>query len=986
MPARVPAPKRHGFPPATFALLLWLAPLPLANGQTGPVAYWKFDEGTGTLAADSSGNGNNGMLVGAPTWVASVSGQALNIDGSQADYVNVPYSPSLGLADDFTIAAMVRRSSLTQYGAVIAKTDGLGNTLDYEVYFAPNEDGGQNLIHFWSNVTRKVSSTEGVTDTEWHHIAVTRVWDTMTFYLDGVEAGMGTAAGQLNNNAFPLRIGTDGPDWSATSMFEGSVDEVRLYDRALEPQEIQALLPATFSITAQPADVTQAVGFSARFSVAVSLTFGTTYQWYLGASPIDGATQATYTTPYLRATDNGSKYSVVVANAAGSSVTSRVATVTVLAPVLSPGFLKREVYANLPGTLVSDLTFSANYPDLPDDKTMVPGAETPSSFFGMGQFNYGQRVSGLLTPSESANYVFFIASFHQGELWLSTDESPDHKVLIATEPVQNTPRDWVGTNNRNPEAPENRSAPIALKAGSRYYIELLHKAGTGFGNLAVTAIKEGDALPANGSAPIGGTFVAAFGPLSGATVAFNNQPQSAVAAVGASVTLTADAASAATPVVYQWQKNGVDILKANEPTYTTPPLSLADDGAQYRCLAFVLGGQSATSQVATLRVSSDTTPPSLTHVQALADPATAEATQLLVRYSEPVERTSAETLSNYSVDGGAIAVSAAALQADRQRVVLTTAALNSGVDHTLLARGVRDASVGNVMAQTTRVFRTTHLVIHLPFDEGSGTAARDVSDGGNDGSLIDGPAWVAHPPFGSAVHIDGTKPGFVLVPYSPGLGIRDDFTMAVWVKRSALDYYGAFLAKTDGLGSLFDFELYFAPNEDGGQNFIHFWSDGRGKRSSTVRVRDTDWHHIAVTRAGETVTFYLDGTEGGTATAAGSLNNNPFPLRIGTDGPDWSINSMFEGSIDDVRIYNRALSADEVTALLQPPPTLSILRSGDNISLVWPVSYGGFALQRTDRLAPAAWTNVSEPPVVVDANYVVQLPLAGAGSYFRLIQ
>src|SRR5207247_11456236 len=55
--------------------------------------------------------------------------------------------------------------------------------------------------------------------------------------------------------------------------------------------------------------------------------------------------------------------------------------------------------------------------------------------------------------------------------------SPNNKVLIAREPGWNGPRDWIGTDRRNAGAPENRSAPITLQAGSRYYVEALHKEG-----------------------------------------------------------------------------------------------------------------------------------------------------------------------------------------------------------------------------------------------------------------------------------------------------------------------------------------------------------------------------------------------------------------------------------------------------------------------------------------------------------------------------
>src|SRR5439155_7495818 len=153
--------------------------------------------------------------------------------------------------------------------------------------------------------------------------------------------------------------------------------------------------------------------------------------------------------------------------------------------------------------LVSDLTGAAKFPDAPDIAEIIADFEAPSDVGSI----YGQRLSGFITPSETGNYIFFISSDDQGELWLSSDASPNNKVLIAREPGWNGPRDWIGTDRRNAGAPENRSAPITLQAGSRYYVEALHKEGEGGDNVAVTAIKEGDALPDKGTAPRQGACI-----------------------------------------------------------------------------------------------------------------------------------------------------------------------------------------------------------------------------------------------------------------------------------------------------------------------------------------------------------------------------------------------------------------------------------------------------------------------------------------------
>src|SRR5690349_16688012 len=67
------------------------------------VGYWKLDDGTGTVAADSSGQGNNGTLVNGPTWTAGKVGGALQFDGVN-DVVDVPNSPSLNISGGITLA------------------------------------------------------------------------------------------------------------------------------------------------------------------------------------------------------------------------------------------------------------------------------------------------------------------------------------------------------------------------------------------------------------------------------------------------------------------------------------------------------------------------------------------------------------------------------------------------------------------------------------------------------------------------------------------------------------------------------------------------------------------------------------------------------------------------------------------------------------------------------------------------------------------
>jgi hypothetical protein len=115
------------------------------------------------------------------------------------------------------------------------------------------------------------------------------------------------------------------------------------------------------------------------------------------------------------------------------------------------------------------------------------------------QENYGVRVRAFLTPTTSADYTFWISGDDQCELWLSTDATPEKRVRIARTPSWTAPLLWT-------KFPEQRSVPVTLAAGQRYYIEALMKEGTGGDSLAVAWADSPTGTPA----VIGGGNLAPF--------------------------------------------------------------------------------------------------------------------------------------------------------------------------------------------------------------------------------------------------------------------------------------------------------------------------------------------------------------------------------------------------------------------------------------------------------------------------------------------
>ena len=925
----------------SHGILLFLALSLGASGQeAGLISHWTFDD-PANLGKDSVST-NQGVVMGGAYSFASprVGPGALAVNGTDG-HIEVPDSPALRFSADqsFTVSAWAYIADLPgAWKSVVSKSRDAAPW--YGLWIS---DANLWVAGGSANIAGPDVSTG------WHHLAEVQdgAAGTRDLFVDGVDVASGSASDA--NGAGALWIGGA---VSVSEYFFGLIDDVRVYDRALTANEItqafNAAVPSTtlpLAILTQPADQVASPGDKVRLLASVN-AMGLTYQWYKGSSPVglpgtsafvNGVSEVAYVTDALTAADNGSAFSVVFSGPAGS-VTSRVAQVTVTAAVFSPGFLKREVYSGLTGTGVTDLTGAPTYPASPDESGLVGLFEAPSDVAD----NYGQRLSGYITPSESASYVFFLAADDNAELWLSTDDTPAAKQLIAAEPQWNPARYWVGADRRNPDAPENRSAPIRMEAGKRYYVEALHKEGTGGDDLGVTAIKAGDPDPVNGSAPVGGAFIGVLAPPTGQSISITNQPLDVTTNELAQVTFTVGAAaSGGAPLAYQWQKNGTNIFKAIETSYTTPPITVADNAAKFRCVIYLPGNVSTQTRDAVLKVDTDKTPPVLVGVFSPEIQGAAMGNEVYVTFDEPVDPASATNRANYSL-GAANTINAITLLANRRGVVLNTSDLAAGKDYTLTVKDVTDLSVArNRMGSTDKTFQVSDLIAHYPFDDANNLGAD--ANGVNPGTTVGGATFSPDSRIGAgALRVNGSN-GHIEVADSPLLrfAIDQSYTVGVWIKTASI---------AGGWRGLVDKSRNISP-------FYGLWlSDGAlyvaGGDNINGPAVTTGWHHMAVVQDGPNSTrnLYVDGVSvaSGSAIAADGTG----PLWIGGAA---GVTEFFNGWIDDVRIYNRALSDSEVSALANVAfaPTISLSRGPGGLT----IAFTG-TLQSAGSVS-GSWTNVT---------------------------
>jgi hypothetical protein len=210
---------------------------PIYN-ETGLVGSWHFNEGSGTIAFDSSGNNNNGNLVNGPTWVDGKFGKALSFNGVNQK-VSIPETPSLRFGSGNFAITVWMKSNVSQRQWMVSHYSGANPGWGCGVV---DTSGKADFFTRSSAGTTEVISSRVITDGQWHFVVCQRVGNEFRIYIDGVLDASQTFAHTSVDNTASLAIGEEANynrQW-----FNGIIDEVRIYNRALSDAEIQALYQA----------------------------------------------------------------------------------------------------------------------------------------------------------------------------------------------------------------------------------------------------------------------------------------------------------------------------------------------------------------------------------------------------------------------------------------------------------------------------------------------------------------------------------------------------------------------------------------------------------------------------------------------------------------------------------------------------------------------------------------------------------------------
>jgi hypothetical protein len=222
-----------------FVLLLGLT----NTLQAELVGHWTLDDSTGGTVADSSGNGNDGTIVGDPIPIAGVMGGALEFHGpgaavGGADHIDCGNDTSLDVTSEISIALWIRPDADNPEGGIetapMSKAmNGLSPSWSYQVRYGWGSPQPYMAFTFNTSPRAWAYVGENLVQGEWVHIAGIHDGAMLTCYLNGV-ATESTPMGAITSSPTPVLIGSDGwgSDWI------GGIDDVRIYNHTLTEDEL----------------------------------------------------------------------------------------------------------------------------------------------------------------------------------------------------------------------------------------------------------------------------------------------------------------------------------------------------------------------------------------------------------------------------------------------------------------------------------------------------------------------------------------------------------------------------------------------------------------------------------------------------------------------------------------------------------------------------------------------------------------------------
>ncbi len=837
------------------------------NVTQGLVAHYRFDEAAGaTTAADSSGNGNNATLANGPvSAAASVGTAALDFDGMN-DHASVPDAPSLNPSNAMTIATWIRADNwLGGHRRIVQKG------LNGQQYTLGEQD---KVLKFQVSNVGFVFTTLPSTGM-WHHVVATYDGASMSIYVDGALAASNGARGAIPISTDPLMIGTRTANSAAGERFDGRLDDLRLYNRAISFAEVRSLFGLTsvpfVTVSASDAFATETAGNGGTFtftrsgSTASALTInyttggtaiaGSDYTALGGTVTIPaGATSANVNVAIINDTAAEDFETVTLSaseNAAFVLMTPTPPAVSIVDNDSTGGPVAYYPFDTANGASVADISASNN------TATAFNGASNDDGLRGSAMRFDGinDYVSAPSTAALNPTSAITVSAWINASNWSGGNRRILQKGL---------------TDNQYRLTAENGTLKF-------------HLAGVTGGTLTA-------ALPSTGvwhhiAGTYDGTTIRLH--VDGAVVA--QQAASGAIAATSDPLFIGTKNSTATPGDYF--KGSIDDARVY-----ARGLSIAEVQSLYAAMVLptvtvvptdASAGEPSNNGAYTFTRTGNTNAP------------------LKVGYAIAGSATPGVDFADIS---GTIVIPAGA-----SSVVLPITVNDDSIfegPETILLDLAKTATytLGSFGQFAVKIVDNdgttlTGLLAKYTFDEGAGFTAADSSGNGSNASLTNDPLWVAGMA-GGAIDFDGVN-DYVSSPNKTALNPTSQISVAAWINADVWSNGNRRILQK-GLND----NQYRLLSENGVLKF-HVANVADGTITAALPSVGT-WHHVAGTYDGAMIRLYIDGAVVAQQAASGALGGTSDPLFIGTKSTTAAAGDYFNGKIDDVRIYGHGLTAAEV--------------------------------------------------------------------------
>lgn len=904
-------------------------------------SLWKLDEGDGPTAIDSLPNGSDGALNG-PIWTDGIDNKALSFDGLD-DFVDFDNGPSLSGQTNFTVSAWVKTSASTRQVILQQRCKAIAggtNGWNGEYQLRLDADG---KIAFWIygnwayqfQILADVNAADGV----WHNITAVRNGESGFIYMDGELVGEGT--GPCRDLSPDIKVAVGADTRGDADYFEGVIDEVKIYTRALTGPEVSVL---AINPNHNPVAVNDNVTIDEDTFTNIDVIANDT-DADLNTLTVESITQASNgdvtingtTIDYTPHADFNGVDSFTYSITDG--IATDIATVTITVnPINDAPVAVDDTVSTVENTTVS-FAVLANDTDIELDTLVIQSVTQGTNgtvsvngttvdytpvidFIGEDSFTYtiidsngGVDTATVFITVESKLVARW--TFDEGTGISAIDSSGNGFDGVIAGAVYENGRDGKCLRF---EGVDYVTLPKETFEG------IVTEVTFSFWSYGDSTYMPEETCIINANDVAGNRIFNIHLPWSNESIYFD---------CGNSGATYDRIGKVALPSEYEGQwKHWVftkDAVRGEMKIYLNGALwhSGTDKLNPLGTVEAVKIGASARRNCSYDGMIDDFR----IYRTSLSD---TEVSDLYNSYPENTAPVAENDIA-VSDEGSAVVVTVLANDIDNENDALIVNSVTQGAngivttDGTVVTYTPNSGFAGNDTftytctdghggADTASVTVTVKgIIAHWQFDEGLGTIANDSTNTAH-GSITD-ESW------SEGVHDKALAFNGISTKVSCGTAAslegKVDFTLSAWIKTSATEA-GVIIQQRDQLG--YQGEYKFNMNNNGNLQFIVYKNGYQFNFATTMAVNDGEWHHVVAQRDGVTGRIFIDAVEAGSHTGSEiKLLVPTLQVAIGADIRDNK--NFFNGLIDDVRIYNHSLSLAEIAQLSVKPDT-----DGDGIS------------------------------------------------------